>query len=44
MPRPFSQTIRGIVLEPILDPLGRSDVSIGQSLSNFVRATQKTIS
>ena len=41
MPRPFSLTILGILPEPILDLLGRSDVSIGQSPSDFVYATQK---
>ena len=41
MPRPFSLTISGIVLEPILDPLGCSDVSIGQSPSNWLGATPK---
>ena len=44
MPRPFSSTIIGIPLEPILDPLGHNDVSIGQSPSDLVRATKKTIS
>ena len=43
MPPPFSQTIAGIALEPILDPLalGCSDVSIGQSPSDLVRAMAK---
>ena len=39
MPRPFSLTNLGIPLKPILDPLARSDVSIGQSPCDFVRAT-----
>ena len=39
MPRPFSMTISGIPLKRILDPLARSDVSIGQSPCDFVRAT-----
>ena len=45
MPPPFSQTIAGIALEPILDPLalGCSDVSIGQSPSDLVRAMAKKI-
>ena len=41
MPRPFSLTMLGILLEPILDPLGRSDVSIGQSPSDWLGATPK---
>ena len=41
MPRPFSMTISGIVLHPIMDPLARSDVSIGQSPCDLVRATPK---
>ena len=41
MPRPFSSTIVGIGLELILDPLGHSNVSIGQTPSDFVPATQK---
>ena len=41
MPRPFSLTMLGILLEPILDPLGRSDVSIGQSPSDLLCAMQK---
>ena len=41
MPQPFSMTNLGIPLKPILDLLARSDVSIGQSPSDFVRATQK---
>ena len=44
MHRPFSLTLSGIVLQPILDPLARSDVSIGQSLCDLLRATRKTIS
>ena len=44
MPRPFSSTNSGIQLKPILDPLARRDVSIGQSPSDLLRATQKTIS
>ena len=43
MPRPFSLTISGIVLQQILDPLARSDVTIGQSLCDLLRATRKTI-
>ena len=31
----------GIPLKPILDPLARSDVSIGQSLCDLVPATPK---
>ena len=41
MPRPFSLTITGIVLQPILDPLARSDVSIGQSPCDLLPATPK---
>ena len=41
MPRPFSMTISGIPLKRILDPLARSDVSIGQSPCDLVRATPK---
>ena len=37
MPRPFSMTN----LQPILDPLARSDVSIGQSPRDLLRATPK---
>ena len=39
MPQPFSSTNLGIPLKPILDPLARSDVSIGQSPYILVRAT-----
>ena len=39
MPRPFSMTISGIVLQPILDPLARSNVSIGQSPCDLLPAT-----
>ena len=31
----------GMLLQPIMDPLARSDVSIGQSPCDFVRATPK---
>jgi len=41
MPRPFSMTNLGIPLKPILDPLARSDVSIGQSPCDLLRATPK---
>ena len=41
MPRPFSMTNSGMLLQPIMDPLARSDVSIGQSLCNLVPATPK---
>ena len=41
MPRPFSMTISGIPLKQILDPLARSDVSIGQSLCDLLPATPK---
>jgi hypothetical protein len=41
MPRAFSMTKLGIPLKPILDPLARSDVSIGQSPCNLVPATPK---
>ena len=41
MPRPFSLTISGIILQPILDPLAHSDVSIGQSPSDLLPATPK---
>ena len=41
MPRAFSMTKLGIPLKPILDPLARSDVSIGQSPCDLVRATPK---
>ena len=41
MPRPFSMTISGIPLKRILDPLARSDVSIGQSPCDLVPATPK---
>ena len=34
-------TNSGMLLQPILDPLARSDVSIGQSPCDFVRATPK---
>ena len=44
MPRPFSMTILGIPLKRILDPLARSDVSIGQSPCDLLPATAKTIS
>ena len=43
MPQPFSMTNLGIPLKPILDPLARSDVSIGQSPCDLLRATPKTI-
>ena len=41
MPQPFSMTNSGMILQPILDPLARSDVSIGQSPSDLLRATRK---
>ena len=41
MPWPFSLTISGIILQPTLDPLARSDVSIGQISCYFSRATPK---
>ena len=43
MPRPFSLTISGIVLQPILDPLAciATYISIGRSPCDFVRATPK---
>ena len=43
MPRPFSLTIPGIVLQPILqlDPLARSDISIGQSPCDLVPVRPK---
>jgi len=41
MPRPFSSTNLGIPLKPILDPLSRSDVSIGQSPCDLPPATLK---
>ena len=41
MPRQFSMTNSGMLLQPIMDPLARSDVSIGQSPCDFVRATSK---
>ena len=44
MPQAFLMTISGIPLKRILDPLARSDVSIGQSPCDLLRATPKTIS
>ena len=41
MPRPFSSTNSGIPLKPILDPLSRSDVSIGQSPCDLLPTTPK---
>ena len=41
MPQPFSMTNSGMLLQPILDPLARSDVSIGQSPCDLVPATPK---
>ena len=41
MPWPFFLTNSGIPLNPILDPLARSDVSIGQSPCNLVPATPR---
>ena len=41
MPWPFSMTMLGILLKPILDPLARSDVSIGQSPCDLVPARPK---
>ena len=41
MPQPFSMTNLGMLLQPIMDPLARSDVSIGQSPCDLVRATPK---
>ena len=43
MPRPFSMTNSVMLLQPILDPLARSDVSIGQSPSDLLRATPKLL-
>ena len=44
MPQTFPWTIAGIGLELILDPLGCSNMSISQSLSNWLRTTQKNLS
>ena len=41
MPRPFSMTNSGMLLQPIMDPLARSDVSIGQSPCDLVPARPK---
>ena len=41
MPRAFSMTNSGMLLQPIMDPLARSNVSIGQSPCDLVPATPK---
>ena len=41
VPQPFSMTNSGMLLQPILDPLARSDVSIGQSPCDLVPARPK---
>ena len=41
MPRAFSMTNSGMLLQPIMDPLARSNVSISQSPCDPVRARPK---